>query len=142
MPQLSLDDFIEAFSAKLVERGQRVLRLNDTEVRNGLQRIYRLLEDEAADVERKTSADVTWASSVSNIRNVFQPSPIGSFDELEALLRAKQVYLTDHPNPYYQAIVIKLPLAAAKRIIQGLDAPSFELVDKAVKTYLEPSRAA
>jgi hypothetical protein len=71
-----------------------------------------------------------------NIRNVFRPSPIGSFDRFETLLRAKQVYLTDHPNPYYQDIVIKLPAEMADRIVAGLDDATSDLARDSVDRYL------
>ena len=81
-------------------------------------------------------ADKDWRRSLVSIRNVFRPSPIGSFDRFETLLRAKQVYLTDHPNPYYQDIVIKLPVGTADRIVDDLDADTSYLAKSSVDQYL------
>ncbi|MBR0954145.1 hypothetical protein [Bradyrhizobium canariense] len=133
MARLSLDDFIDAFAAKLVSEGQNVLRLNEPRVRDGLFRVYRSLDDMVRSAGKE---DAEWRRSLLNIKSVFQPSPIGSFDRFEALMRTKQVYLTDHPNPYYQDIMIRIPDAAAKSIVDRLDKPLSEVVTKSVQSYL------
>ena len=137
MGRITLDNFIEAFAAYLVKRGQNTVRLSDPNVRDGLYRVYLFLEKFAETDTRKDEKE--WRRSLVNIRNVFRPSPIGSFDRLEALLRAKQVYLTDHPNPYYQDIIIKLPTGTANRIVDGLDAATSSLARDSVDQYLEAS---
>ncbi len=134
MATLTTDQFIEAFSAKLIEEGQRVLRLNDPQVRDSLLHVYELLDHEI-EVASK-AADPSWRRSLVNIRNVFQPSPIGSFDKFESIMRAKQSYLTEHPNPYYQDIVFRLPAAAAVSIIQSLEGPVRDIVRRTVDRYL------
>ena len=111
MPRISLDDFIDAFAAKLVSEGQNILRLNEPRVRDGLFRVYKRLDDMVRAVSKD---DVEWRRSLLSIKTVFQPSPIGSFDRFEALMRSKQIYLTDHPNPYDQDILIRIPDSAAK----------------------------
>jgi hypothetical protein len=137
MERITLDHFIEAFAAYLVKRGQNMVRMSDPSVRDGLFRVFLFLEDEAEKDTRKT--DKAWRRSLVNIRNVFRPSPIGSFDRLEALLRAKQVYLTDHPNPYYQDIIIKLPAGTADRIVDRLDEDTSHLARNSVDRYLAAS---
>jgi hypothetical protein len=134
MARITLDDFIEAFAAYLVKRGQNMVRLSDPNVRDGLYRVFLFLERYAEADERRSDKD--WRRSLVNIRNVFRPSPIGSFDRFEALLRAKQVYLTDHPNPYYQDILIKLPAGTADRIVDGLDDVTSALARDSVDRYL------
>jgi hypothetical protein len=133
MTRLSLDDFIDAFAAKLVSEGQNILRLNEPRVRDGLFRVYKRLDDMVQSVGKD---DVEWRRSLLNIKSVFQPSPIGSFDRFEALMRSKQIYLTDHPNPYYQDILIRIPDSAAKSIVDRLDPPVSEVVTKSVESYL------
>lgn len=137
MARLSLDDFIDAFSAHLVKRGQHRVRLNDPNVRDGLFRVYKFL-DECIGSEQ-ARADRVWKRSLVNLRNVFQPSPIGSFDRLESLLRAKQLYLTDHPNPFYQDVLIRMPATAARQIVDDLEEPASHLVTKSVEKYLATS---
>ena len=134
MARITLDDFIEAFAAHLVKRGQNMVRLSDPNVRDGLYRVFLFLEKYAELDDRR--ADKDWRRSLVSIRNVFRPSPIGSFDRFETLLRAKQVYLTDHPNPYYQDIVIKLPVGTADRIVDDLDADTSYLAKSSVDQYL------
>lgn len=134
MTRLTLDDFIDGFAAKLVGEGRNVLRLNDPTVREGLFRVYQLFRDL---LEKTSPDDREWRRSLINIKNVFQPSSIGSFDRFEALMRAKQVYLTDHPNPYYQDILIRIPSSTAKQIVAHLDAPASDLVSRSVEQYLE-----
>jgi hypothetical protein len=133
MARITLDGFIEAFAAYLIKRGRNMVRLNDPDVRDGLYRVYLFL-DGFAGVDG--AADKDLRRSIVNIRNVFRPSPIGSFDRFETLLRAKQVYLTDHPNPYYQDIVIKLPAEMADRIVAGLDDATSDLARDSVDRYL------
>ena len=135
MERITLDHFIEAFAAYLVKGGQNMVRLSDPNVRDGLYRVYLYLENFAETDARKT--DKEWRRSLVNIRNLFRPSPIGSFDRLEALLRAKQVYLTDHPNPYYQDIIIKLPAGTANRIVDRLDEVTSSLAKASVDQYLK-----
>ena len=134
MAKITLDDFIEAFAAHLVKRGQNMVRLSDPNVRDGLYQVFLFLEKYAESDDRR--ADKDWRRSLVSIRNVFRPSPIGSFDRFETLLRAKQVYLTDHPNPYYQDIVIKLPVGTADRIVDDLDADTSYLAKSSVDQYL------
>ncbi|MFC1458315.1 MULTISPECIES: hypothetical protein [Microvirga] len=134
MARVTLDDFIEAFSAQLVTKGQHMVRLNDPNVRDGLYRVYKFLARHLD--QQGQAADKDWRRSLVNIRNVFQPSAIGSFDRFEALMRAKQVYLTDHPNPYYQDILIRMPTVSARQIIDDLDQPVSDLVSGSVKEYL------
>jgi hypothetical protein len=134
MARISLDDFIDAFSAQLVKRGQHRVRLNDPSVRDGLFRIYKFLDECVGSEQART--DKAWRRSLINLRNVFQPSAIGSFDRLESLLRAKQVYLTDHPNPFYQDVLIRMPATAAEKIVDNLDEPSSRLVVNSVDKYL------
>jgi hypothetical protein len=86
--------------------------------------------------------DVDWKRSLINIRNLFQPSPIGAFDKFEAMMRSRQVYLTEHPNPYYQDIVFRLPAAAASSIIQSLEKPLRELIGRTVDRYLERDKVS
>lgn len=136
MATLTTDQFIEAFSAKLIEEGQRVLRLNDPQVRDSLFHVYELLNREIENTRKEAVDDQSWRRSLVNIRNVFQPSPIGSFDKFESLMRAKQAYLTEHPNPYYQDIVFRLPAAAATSIMRSLDAPIRDIVERTVDRYL------
>jgi hypothetical protein len=135
MTTLTTDRFIEAFAAQLIEKGYLVLRLNDPKVRERLLGVYEFL-DEEIDAAHK-DADQDWEQSLINIRNLFQPSPIGSFDKFEAMMRSRQVYLTEHPNPYYQDIVFRLPAAAAASIIQSLDKPLRDLVGRTVDRYFE-----
>jgi hypothetical protein len=135
MTTLTTDSFIEAFAAELIQRGHRVLRLNEPRVRDRLLSIYELLDQEL-DAPGDTS-DVDWKRSLINIRNIFQPSPIGAFDKFEAMMRSRQVYLTEHPNPYYQDIVFRLPAAAASSILQSLGKPLQELIGRTVDRYLE-----
>lgn len=135
MARLSLDDFIDAFSAQLVRRGQHRVRLNDPNVRDGLFRIYALLGEYINSDQARDDKD--WRRSLVNVRNIFQPSPIGSFDRLEALLRAKQVYLTDHPNPFYQDVLIRMPATAAEQIMGRLEDPASHLILSSVDRYLE-----
>ena len=137
MARISLDDFIDAFAAQLVEHGQHRVRLNDPSVRDALFRVFRFL-DECISSDR-ARADKVWKHSLVNLRNVFQPSPIGSFDRLETLLRAKQLYLTDHPNPFYQDVLIRMPATAARQIVANLEEPSSQLVSKSVEKYLVAS---
>lgn len=134
MARISLDDFIDAFSAQLVKQGQHRVRLNDPMVRDGLFRIYKFLDECVRSEQART--DKMWKRSLTNLRNVFQPSAIGSFDRLESLLRAKQVYLTDHPNPFYQDVLIRMPSAAAQQIINNLDENTSYLVANSVDKYL------
>lgn len=134
MARIALDDFIEAFAAHLVRRGENTVRLSDPKVRDGLYRVFLFLEGFANGEERQT--DKEWRRSIVTIRNVFRPSPIGSFDRLEAMLRASQVYLTDHPNPYYQDIVIKLPAGTADDVVGGLDHATSSLAEHSVDRYL------
>jgi hypothetical protein len=129
MARITLDGFIEAFAAYLIKRGRNMVRLNDPDVRDGLYRVYLFL-DGFAGVDGSEDKDLR--RSIVNIR----PSPIGSFDRFETLLRAKQVYLTDHPNPYYQDIVIKLPAEMADRIVAGLDDATSDLARDSVDRYL------
>jgi hypothetical protein len=136
MARISLDDFLDAFSAQLVKRGQHRIRLNDPSVRDGLYRIYKFLDEDIGSEQAR--ADKIWRRSLVNLRNVFQPSPIGSFDRLESLLRAKQVYLTDHPNPYYHDVVIRMSTSAAQHIVNQLDEPSSRLVSSSIDQYLAP----
>lgn len=139
MARISLDSFIEGFAAQLVKKGQHLVRMNDPKVRDGLDRVYRFLVDYA---ERPSQvADKDWRRSIITIRNTFRPSPIGAFDRFETVMRAKQIYLTDHPNPFYQDIVIKLPRAAAVEIIEDLDGPSSDLVTTSVDKYLSAGAA-
>jgi hypothetical protein len=135
MTTLTTDRFIEAFAAQLIEKGYLVLRLNDPKVRERLLGVYEFL-DEEIDAAHK-DADQDWERSLINIRNLFQPSPIGSFDKFEAMMRSRQVYLTEHPNPYYQDIVFRLPAAAAASIIRSLDKPLRDLVGRTVDRYFE-----
>lgn len=137
MARLTLDNFIEAFAARLVTRGQNMVRLNDPSVRDALYRVFRFLDERAK--ENEHDADKEWRRSLVAIRNVFRPSAIGSFDRFEALLRAKQVYLTDHPNPFYQDIVIELPNTTAEQIVDRLDVVTSDLVKKSVERYLSTS---
>jgi hypothetical protein len=136
MARITLDDFVEAFTAQLVAAGQYEVRLDDPRVRDGLFRVYSFLESALRSEEADTDRD--WRRSLVNIKNVFQPSAIGSFDRFEALMRAKQVYLTDHPNPYYQDICIKISDAAARRIVGNLPGPVSQLVSGSVTHYLNP----
>ncbi len=131
MARITLDGFIEAFAAHLIKRGRNMVRLNDPDVRDGLYRVYLFLDGFAG-----PDADKDLRRSIVNIRNVFRPSPIGSFDRFETVLRAKQVYLTDHPNPYYQDIVIKLPAEMADQIVDGLDDATSNLARSSVDRYL------
>jgi hypothetical protein len=139
MAQITLDDFIEAFAAQLVAKGEHMVRLNDPRVRDGLDRVYRFFATVLEHEREVQPFDKEWRRSLVAIRNVFQPSSIGAFDRFEAVMRAKQVYLTDHPNPYYQDILIKLPQSAAREIIDELDAPAADLVAKSVDEYLASS---
>ena len=134
MTTLTTDRFIEAFAAQLIQKGHRVLRLNDPLVRDRLLSVYQFLDDETAEGKE---TDYEWKRSLVNIRNLFQPSPKGSFDKFEAMMRSRQVYLTEHPNPYYQDIVFRLPDAAAASIIQSLDPPLRELIGRTVDQYLQ-----
>jgi hypothetical protein len=111
-----------------------MVRLSDPNVRDGLYRVYLFLEAFAESGDQKD--DKEWRRSLVNIRNIFRPSAIGSFDRFETLLRAKQVYLTDHPNPYYQDIVIKLPAGTADRIVERLDEATSSLARDSVDRYL------
>ena len=133
MFRLTTDAFVEAFAAMLVQRGQRHVRLNEPAVRDQLFRVYEFLEPE---VDR-TDGGGSWTRSLVNIRNLFRPSPIGAFDEFESLMREKQIYLTEHPNPYYKDIAIKLPAPAAASIVKSLDTKVRELVSQAVTRYME-----
>lgn len=134
MARITLDDFIEAFAAHLVNQGQTMVRLSDPAVRDGLFRVFQFLEQRTEAAEPTTDKD--WRRSLVSIRNLFRPSPIGSFDRFEALLRAKQVYLTDHPNPYYQDIVIKLPKRTAEHIVESSDRDTSQLAKASVDRYL------
>jgi hypothetical protein len=135
MTTLTTDRFIEAFAAQLIEKGYLVLRLNDPKVRERLLGVYEFLDEEINAAHKDVDRD--WGRSLINIRNLFQPSPIGSFDKFEAMMRSRQVYLTEHPNPYYQDIVFRLPAAAAASIIQSLETPLRNLVGRTVDRYLE-----
>lgn len=137
MARVTLDEFIEAFSAQLVATGHYEVRLNDPSVRDGLFRVYNFLE--SALQGNRAADDRDWRRSLVNIKNVFRPSSIGSFDRFEALMRAKQVFLTDHPNPYYQDIFIKMSEPAARKIVKKLDEPVSSLVCRSVQRYLESS---
>ena len=137
MARISLDDFIDAFSAQLVKRGQQRVRLNDPKVRDGLFRVYKFLNECISSEQAR--ADRVWKRSLVNVRNVFQPSPIGSFDRLESLLRAKQLYLTDHPNPFYQDVQIRMPATAADQIVGSLEEPASHLITESVEKYLAAS---
>lgn len=132
MIKLTTDGFIEAFAAMLVQHGQRHVKLNDAHVRDQLYRVYEFLDTE---VEREGEGE-SWMRSLVNIRNLFRPSPIGSFDEFESLMREKQVYLTEHPNPYYKDIAIKIARPAAASIVDSLDAKVRDLVARAVDRYV------
>jgi hypothetical protein len=134
MTRLTLDDFIEGFAAKLVGEGRNVMRLNDPSVRDGLYRVYRMFEEL---LTHTSATDREWRRSLVNIKSIFQPSAIGSFDRFEALMRAKQVYLTDHPNPYYQDIRIQIPTSTAKQIVEHLAPSASDLVSRSVEQYLE-----
>jgi hypothetical protein len=134
MAHIILDDFIEAFAAHLVNHGQTMVRLRDPTVRDGLFRVFQFLEKSAESTG--LSRDKDWHRSLVRIRNVFRPSPIGSFDRFETLLRAKQVYLTDHPNRYYQDIVIKLPKLTAEHIVERSDRNTSQLAKASVEHYL------
>ena len=134
MSMLTTDRFIEAFAASFVKKGQRALRLNDPQVRNRLLQIFEFLNDEISQ-SSEAQKDQDWRRSLVNIRNLFQPSPIGSFDKFESIIRSKQVYLTEHPNPYYQDIVFRLPAAAANSIIDSLDSAAKKLVARTVDRY-------
>lgn len=135
MSYLSIDSFIEAFAAKLVQRGQRSVRLNEPRTRDNLLCVYELLEDEIKLERAKTPADKSRLRSLVNIQNIFRPSPVGAFDNFESLLRSKQDSLTEHPNPYYHDIVLRLSPASAKAIAASLDSFTADLVDKAVERY-------
>lgn len=137
MARITLDNFIEAFAANLVTRGQYLVRLNDPEVRDGLERVYAFIAESLKSPNGEE--DKEWRRSLVAIRNLFQPSSIGAFDKFEALMRAKQVYLTDHPNPYYQDILIKLPQTAAKEILDDLAPSTARLVEDTVDRYMTPA---
>lgn len=137
MNSISLDDFIDAFSAKLVSRGENRLRLNDPTVRDALFRVYRFLDERVSSDEAKK--DKPLKRSLVNLRNVFQPSAIGSFDRLESLLRAKQLYLTDHPNPFYNDVVIRIASNSAKEMADGFKGTTSDLVSQSVDRYLSAS---
>jgi hypothetical protein len=128
---LSTDQLVEAFSAKLVEQGRPVIHLNEDEVRLALHRVHDLLQHEID----KTS-DAEWRRTLIKFRNLFAPSSIGAFDDFETLMRSKQIYMTDHPNPYYQYITIKIPGAIAKVILNKLQPQAKQLVERLADTFL------
>jgi hypothetical protein len=136
MTTLTTDGFIEAFAAQMIEKGQSVIRLNDPAVRERLLNIFEFLDEEVEVVAHKSN-DQDWLRSLINIRNLFQPSPIGAFDKFEAIMRSRQSYLTEHPNPYYQDIVFRLPAAAAASVIQSLESPLRDLIGRTVEQFLK-----
>jgi hypothetical protein len=129
---LSTDQLVEAFSAKLVERGRPVIHLNEDEVRLALHRVHALLQQEID----KSSSDPEWRRSLVKFRNLFAPSSIGAFDDFETLMRSKQIYMTDHPNPYYQYIAIRIPTPIARVILNQLQPRAKQLVDRLAETFL------
>lgn len=129
---VSTDQLVEAFSAKLVERGRSVIQLDDEKARSALFRVYQQLQKEAA----IASEDKAWNRVVVATRNLFAPSSIGAFDDFESVMRAKQIYMTDHPNPYYTYISIKIPIEFARVIIGRLPKNAQQLVDRMAETFL------
>lgn len=113
MTEVTTDDFLEALAAKLVSNGIRELRLNDQSARDSLTDVYSILNAELSNLDEDADEDEDWVDSVIEFRNMFIPSPIGAFDELEASLRAKQAYLINHPNPYYDDLAFRMSNAAA-----------------------------
>ena len=140
MSYIPIDTFIEAFAAELITRGQRTIRLNDNATRDALLSVYELLEELIASERERTPPDTDYLRSLVNIRSVFRPSSIGSFDQFEALLRTKQDYLTEHPNPYYHDIVLRLSVPTATRIVEHLEKPTARLVRKAAQRYVGAER--
>lgn len=108
--------------------------LNDPHERERLFNAFDFLQSEYE--KSSDREDQTWSRSIVNIRNTFSPSPIGAFDEFEALMRDRQGYLTEHPNPYYQGIVIRMHPDTAESIIQSLDSTVRDFVNRTVESYL------
>lgn len=138
MAQVSLDDFIEAFAARLVMEGHPTIRLGDPGVRDGLFRVHRFLERCLARPDGV--ADKDWRRSLITLRAVFRPSAIGAFDRFAAVLRAKQVYLTACPGPGFQDIVVRMPVATARQVADGLDRAVAGPVAETVRAFLPPDQ--
>lgn len=132
MTAVSTDDFLDTFAAKLVSRGIREINLNDTRSRHSLTNVYEFINDRLDQLEASDSASEDWIDSLIEIRNIFIPSPIGAFDELEALLRAKQANLVSQPNPYYEALALRTPAAAAQITLEHAVPELTELLDQIV----------
>ena len=135
MSYISTDQFIEAFAAKLVASGEHSIKLNRGDVRDRLFSVYQRLNNFIDTIKSQAEADEDFLDSLINIRNIFKPSPIGAFDNLEAILRYKQDTLTEHPNPYYQDIVIKIPLEDAKSVLDRLTSSEKLVLDAAIGSY-------
>lgn len=127
------DQLIEAFSAQLVERGHNVIQLEENDVRTALFSIYEKLGDEIL----SNAGDKSWKRTLVKFRNLFEPSQVGSFDDFETMMRSKQTYMTNHPNPYYQYISIQIPSPVASSILDRLDQKTKGLVDKLATVFLK-----
>jgi hypothetical protein len=123
------DDFLEVLNAKIVLNGKRDLRLNSENLRRSLREIYDELTGRINRAMASKTVDEDWTDFLIEVRSVFKPSPIGAFDEFENFLRAKQTYITNHPNPYYEIVAFPSAMAAADATLKNSDSDIFALVN-------------
>lgn len=123
------DDFLEVLNARIVLNGKRDLRLNSAKLRKSLREIYDELTDKINHAMASKPINEDQADLLIEVRSIFRPSPIGAFDEFENFLRAKQTYITNHPNPYYEIVAFPSALAAAGATLEKSDSDIIALVD-------------
>lgn len=132
MPGVSLDDFMEAFTANLVLKGRRSLNLSGRDVA-GLHRVHLYLDDTVS--EMPAASDAHLRRSIVGIRNGFRPGAIGAFDHLSAILTAKP-YLFSRRIGGHREFGIELPMGSAAKLIEFMDPQSAKLAEESAMRFL------
>lgn len=132
MPRVSLDDFIEAFTAHLVLKGRRTLHLSGRDVA-GLHRVHLYLDDTAS--EMTAASDASLRRSIVGIRNGFRPGAIGSFDHLNAILAAMPSLFSRRADGHRE-FGIELPMGSAAKLIESMPPHSADLAEESAIRFL------
>jgi hypothetical protein len=138
---VSTERFVEAFVAKLVERGWKSLSPQDPSTRRGLASIVELLDNA---IEEFKASQVPWKQVVPWVRvaSSLRPSPLGSIENWEFQLRSAQGYLTRVSNPSYEIVDLAIPQATAEFELEKLTAEQSVLVNEAFNLFDKESRAS
>lgn len=117
-PLTTVDDFIEAFIAALVDCGTKSVDPNSESTNQGISRIFALLGQLAM-----STSEVDEKRWLQRIRNLASPSNIGTYDYFLSALRSRQLGFVSSPNPRYSEICFNLSRPQARQVLNGM-APS------------------